>query len=140
ELTEEEVRVGHDFSSSEEIVGEYTSDDSGGPAYIVAVDGSYSHGIDKRDGNYLFDIPMQEDVQNEQVSNDQIMSEDAELLVRQYLGLEQNTDLQFIYDHDNELGDYVIHVYEHIVDDPNSGAGHTATYGWYGVNPLTGEI
>lgn len=140
ELTEEEVRVGHDFSSSEEIVGEYASDDSGGPAYIVAVDGSYSHGIDKRDGNYLFDIPMQEDVQNEQVSNDQIMSEDAELLVRQYLGLEQNIDLQFIYDHDNELGDYVIHVYEHIVDDPNSGAGHTATYGWYGVNPLTGEI
>ncbi|MGN4422331.1 hypothetical protein ACTFQN_00300 [Bacillus cereus group sp. MYBK30-1] len=37
------------------------------------------------------------------------------------------------YDHDDENGNYVIHVYE---DHPD----HTATLGWYAVNPKTKKI
>ncbi len=41
------------------------------------------------------------------------------------------------YDHDNEKGDYVIHVYNVIV---NGDEGHTATVGWFDVNPKTKRI
>lgn len=35
---------------------------------------------------------------------------------------------------------YVVHVYENVVDDADTGLSHTATYGWYYVNKTTGEI
>lgn len=36
--------------------------------------------------------------------------------------------------------DYMIHLYEFVLDDPESGTGHTVTYGWYTVNKETKEI
>jgi len=36
----------------------------------------------------------------------------------------------------NEHGDYVFHVYEIVIDDPITKVGHTATWGWYGVDPI----
>lgn len=39
-----------------------------------------------------------------------------------------------------EEGKFLIHLYEFVVDDPDSGIGHTVTYGWYTVDQHTGEI
>lgn len=36
--------------------------------------------------------------------------------------------------------DYIIHLYEFVLDDPETGRGHTVTYGWYTVNRNTHEI
>ncbi len=35
---------------------------------------------------------------------------------------------------------YLIHLYEFVVDEEESGIGHTYTYGWYAVDQKTGEI
>jgi hypothetical protein len=35
---------------------------------------------------------------------------------------------------------YQIHLYEFVLDEPESGIGHTVTYGWYNVDKITGEI
>ncbi|WP_156183168.1 hypothetical protein [Mesobacillus campisalis] len=44
------------------------------------------------------------------------------------------------YDHHTSEGHFVIHLYEVVIDDPETREGHTATYGWYGVVPETGEV
>lgn len=44
------------------------------------------------------------------------------------------------YDHDDEKGHYVIHVYQTVVNNFQSGDSYTSTYGWFSVNPSTGEI
>lgn len=35
---------------------------------------------------------------------------------------------------------YLIHLYEFVIDEPETGIGHTVTYGWYTVDKRTGEI
>lgn len=35
---------------------------------------------------------------------------------------------------------YLIHLYEFVLDEPDTGTGHTVTYGWYAVNKQTGRI
>ncbi|OTX86786.1 hypothetical protein CBR56_04785 [Bacillus thuringiensis] len=67
------------------------------------------------------------------VSN--ISTAEAEKLVRKQYNVPANTIVE--YDHDNEKGDYVIHVYNVIV---NGDEGHTATVGWFDVNPKTKRI
>ena len=69
-----------------------------------------------------------------------ISKEQAEQNVRQFLNLQPNPNLLVEYDHDNENGDYVIHVYEVVIDDPETKEGHTATWGWYGVDPDNGFV
>ncbi|KIL35029.1 hypothetical protein SD71_15265 [Cohnella kolymensis] len=64
---------------------------------------------------------------------------DAEKLVRKHLKLDSKPAIYVEYDH-NEGAEYLIHVYEVVIDDPNTGEGHTATWGWYYVNPKTGGI
>jgi tetratricopeptide (TPR) repeat protein len=44
------------------------------------------------------------------------------------------------YDHQTPEGHFVIHLYEVVIDDPETREGHTATYGWYGVVLETGEV
>ncbi|GED67426.1 hypothetical protein BRE01_11280 [Brevibacillus reuszeri] len=44
------------------------------------------------------------------------------------------------YDHDDEKGHYVIQVYQTYVNNFQTGASYTSTYGWFVVNPNTGEI
>jgi hypothetical protein len=65
---------------------------------------------------------------------------DAEKLVREQQNVKNKPEIYVEFDHLNDLGDYVIHVYEIVIDDPATGEGHTATWGWYGVNPITREI
>ncbi|TKI58449.1 copper amine oxidase N-terminal domain-containing protein [Brevibacillus antibioticus] len=44
------------------------------------------------------------------------------------------------YTHDDEKGHYVIQVYQTVVNNFQSGDSYTSTYGWFVVNPNTGEI
>jgi len=44
------------------------------------------------------------------------------------------------YAHDDEKGHYVIQVYQTVVNNFQSGDSYTSTYGWFVVNPNTGEI
>lgn len=36
--------------------------------------------------------------------------------------------------------EYLIHLYEFVVDEADTGIGHTVTYGWYTVDRKTGNI
>lgn len=44
------------------------------------------------------------------------------------------------YDHDDEKGNYVIHVYENVVSNFQTGDSYVKSHGWYVVNPYTGDI
>jgi hypothetical protein len=64
-----------------------------------------------------------------------ISTAEAEKLVRKQYNMPENVIVE--YDHDNEQGDYVIHVYNVVV---NGDEGHTATVGWFDVNQKTKRI
>jgi len=50
-------------------------------------------------------------------------------------------DYYLVYEEANEItGKYLFRLYEFVVDDPDTGTGHTVTYGFYWVDPYTGEI
>jgi len=49
-------------------------------------------------------------------------------------------DYYLVYEGVQEEKDYLIHLYEFVLDDPDTGIGHTVTYGWYTVDKTTGEI
>ena len=36
--------------------------------------------------------------------------------------------------------EYLIHLYEFVLDEPDTGIGHTVTYGWYTIDKTSGEI
>lgn len=38
------------------------------------------------------------------------------------------------------LDEYIVHLYEVVIDDPIENLGHTVTYGWYRIDRNTGEI
>ncbi len=38
------------------------------------------------------------------------------------------------------LKNYLIHLYEFVIDEEDMGVGHTVTYGWYTINKENGEI
>ncbi|WP_033541976.1 Ig-like domain-containing protein [Planococcus sp. CAU13] len=145
-LSKEEVE--HAYTSSQytsvaKVIGDYFSEDSGGPAYIIELDGFDILGVDKRTGQMLLDAPFDEEaeeIEEQKEQNAGITIEEAVELVRQHLGVVNNTEIKSYYDRDNELGHYIIHVYQFILDDPSTGAGRDATYGWYGVDPQTGEV
>lgn len=57
-----------------------------------------------------------------------------------YYKLDQ-ADYYLIYEETNEdNGLYLFRLYEFIADDPDTGIGHTVTYGFYWVDPYTGQI
>ncbi|GGF76720.1 hypothetical protein GCM10010912_22300 [Paenibacillus albidus] len=58
-------------------------------------------------------------------------------LVRNKYGIKASSDYFVEVDH-SEGNNYVVHVYEVIMDDETTG--HTATYGWYYVDKSTGKI
>ena len=50
-------------------------------------------------------------------------------------------DYYLVYEGTDEAsGHYLIHLYEFVLDDEETGIGHTVTYGWYQVNPFSAEI
>lgn len=69
--------------------------------------------------------------------------EQAEELIRKMKGYSAGDPMHSVYySNDDENGNYVIHDYEDVKDDPNTpySEAHEATLGWYSVNPKTGEI
>ncbi len=69
---------------------------------------------------------------------DKIEMEDSE---DEYYYKATNTDLYLAYE--GEVGEeknYLIHLYEFVIDELETGFGHTYTYGWFTVNRITGEI
>lgn len=65
--------------------------------------------------------------------------DDAILLVEDFLQTDGlNMEMNYLYDGDDDQGNYRIQVFE--VVDHGEGDSHTATYGWYLVNPETGEV
>jgi len=36
--------------------------------------------------------------------------------------------------------EYLFHLYEFVLDEPDTGIGHTYTYGWYTVDKYSGDI
>ncbi len=50
-------------------------------------------------------------------------------------------DYYLVYEGQGETeDDYLIHLYEFVEDDAETGIGHFVTYGWYTVNRNSGEI
>ena len=50
-------------------------------------------------------------------------------------------DYYLVYEGTGEAEkEYVIHLYEFVIDEQETGIGHTVTYGWYSVNKESGEI
>lgn len=78
--------------------------------------------------------------QKQETANYALTHEQAEELVKKHLNIESGQNIKVVYDHDADNGDYVIHVYEFVVDNPATGEGHTATWGWYGVNKQTKSV
>jgi Skp family chaperone for outer membrane proteins len=69
-----------------------------------------------------------------------LTKEEAVQLVIEMTGMTPAESFFVEYDHHTLEGHYVIHLYEVVIDDPETREGHTATYGWYGVVPDTGEV
>ncbi|MFA2809159.1 hypothetical protein [Bacillus mycoides] len=74
--------------------------------------------------------------QTAQSSKQKLSPADAENKVRNHLNITSSSNILCEYDHD-EGEEYIIHVYEIVKDEEG---GHTATYGWYNVNPHTGAV
>jgi hypothetical protein len=48
---------------------------------------------------------------------------------------------QLIIEVENSEGNtYLVHAYEIVIDDPETEAGHTATWGWYYVDKKTAKV
>ncbi|TLS38594.1 hypothetical protein [Pseudalkalibacillus caeni] len=93
-------------------------------------------GIDKNSGKILYDVS---EVYREpsQENETAMTAEEAIEAVREELGISPDSSTIIEYDHDED-GQYVIHVYDIIENEGEPG--HTATRGWYLVNPETGTI
>ncbi len=61
-------------------------------------------------------------------------------LVKKKYATSLKPDYVIEYDHDDENGNYVIHIYQKVVNNFQTGDGYTNTFGWFVVNPNTGEI
>lgn len=62
---------------------------------------------------------------------------EAEQLVKDFIEIKDYPQLSVEFDHNDDNGDYIFQVFESVEDGQG---GHTATWGWYGVNPKTKEV
>ncbi|KNH21213.1 hypothetical protein ACS78_15475 [Priestia megaterium] len=77
---------------------------------------------------------------DEETAEQTVSQEQAIQLVRDQQGISEDSPLLVEYDHLDDSGNYIIHVYESVVDNEETGEGHTATQGWYQVSPSNGSI
>lgn len=49
-------------------------------------------------------------------------------------------DYYLVYEETIDDKYYLIHLYEFVLDEPDTGMGHTVTYGWYKVDKENGSI
>ncbi|QTL51960.1 hypothetical protein [Priestia aryabhattai] len=81
-----------------------------------------------------------EAIEEEEPAEQTVSQEQAIQLVREQQGISEDSPLLVEYDHVDDSGNYIIHVYESVVDNEETGEGHTATQGWYQVSPSDGSI
>ncbi|MGF9888221.1 hypothetical protein ABEX78_06195 [Priestia megaterium] len=81
-----------------------------------------------------------EALEEEETAEQTVSQEQAIQLVRDQQGISEDSTLLVEYDHLDDSGNYIIHVYESVVDNEETGEGHTATQGWYQVSPSDGSI
>ena len=81
-----------------------------------------------------------EALEEEEPAEQTVSQEQAIQLVRDQQGISEDSPFFVTYDHLDDSGNYIIHVYENVVDNEETGEGHTATQGWYQVNPSDGSI
>ncbi len=79
-----------------------------------------------------------EALEEEETAEQTVSQEQAIQLVRDQQG--KDSPLLVAYDHLDDSGNYIIHVYENVVDNEDTGEEHTATQGWYQVSPSDGAI
>lgn len=75
------------------------------------------------------------------VSSKILNSKDAENIVKKLINPSSNENTKVQFDHEqnvNGVNYFVIHVYDLIKDNEN--ISHSATKGWYYVNPSTGKV
>ncbi|WP_232696580.1 copper amine oxidase N-terminal domain-containing protein [Brevibacillus daliensis] len=61
-------------------------------------------------------------------------------LVRQKYGHLVPSHFTVAYSHDDESGNYVIHIFEEVVNNFQTGDSYVNSFGWYIVNPNSGII
>ncbi|WP_416433912.1 hypothetical protein [Priestia megaterium] len=81
-----------------------------------------------------------EAIEEEEPAEQTVSQEQAIQLVRDQQGISEDSPLLVAYDHVDDSGNYIIHVYENVVDNEETGEEHTATQGWYQVSPSDGSI
>ncbi|MGE7303429.1 hypothetical protein ACQKJG_06330 [Priestia megaterium] len=81
-----------------------------------------------------------EAIEEEEPAEQTVSQEQAIHLVRDQQGISEDSPLLVTYDHVDDSGNYIIHVYENVVDNEDTGEEHTATQGWYQVSPSDGSI
>ncbi|MEH7200397.1 hypothetical protein [Priestia megaterium] len=81
-----------------------------------------------------------EAIEEEEPAEQTVSQEQAIQLVRDQQGISEDSPLLVEYDHLDDSGNYIIHVYENVVDNEDTGEEHTATQGWYQVSPSDGSI
>ncbi|WP_440896956.1 hypothetical protein ACS127_02810 [Amphibacillus sp. Q70] len=124
EAEEQDESSGEDSPSdedTEEIVDDSNNDDAAEDEQQTPSEGEHnsSEQIGNEDGSYS--------------------SDDAIILVKEFIqGTGLDTELNYSFDGEDDQGNYRIQVFE--VVDHGEGTSHTATYGWYLVNPETGEV
>jgi len=79
-------------------------------------------------------------LEEEEPAEQTVSQEQAIQLVRDQQGISEDSPLLVAYDHVDDSGNYIIHVYENVVDNEDTGEEHTATQGWYQVSPSDGSI
>ncbi|WP_394555176.1 hypothetical protein C1N61_12305 [Priestia aryabhattai] len=80
-----------------------------------------------------------ETLEEEEPAEQTVSQEQAIQLVRDQ-GISEDSPLLVEYDHLDDSGNYIIHVYENVVGNEDTGEEHTATQGWYQVSPSDGSI
>ncbi|MED3917317.1 hypothetical protein [Priestia megaterium] len=81
-----------------------------------------------------------ETLEEEETAEQTVSQEQAIQLVRDQQDISEDSTLLVEYDHVDDSGNYIIHVYENVVDNEETGEEHTATQGWYQVSPSDGSI
>jgi hypothetical protein len=81
-----------------------------------------------------------EAIEEEETAEQTVSQEQAIQLVRDQQGISEDSPLLVAYDHVDDSGNYIIHVYENVVDNEETGEEHTATQDWYQVSPSDGSI
>ena len=107
----------------------------------VVWDGRYQLGNEERNHRVTKEelSPMEalEVVKSSYASN----FERIEISENEYYYKLRLADYYLVYEGEGESEQqYLFHLYEFVLDEPEEEIGHTVTYGWYRVDKVTGEI